>query len=155
MKKAIFSLLLFVGLGTLGIAEEGSSERTLTPTQLRTIQAGIDSAFRVPSGYVLTPDMMPALTRVRNNYEPQLRQQLTKMQFAETSAEKTEIAKSIQQIRAQIGYEAGPVFEAKRQEILRKQQEEMQKKLEAARKAMEQRKKKNQGKHNKNGKKHR
>ena len=147
MKNIALALLLAIGLGTFAIAQEdSSSEQTLTPQQQRVIDAGVASAFRVPNGYILTPDMMPALTQVRNKYEPQLRQQLAKMQFAEKSDERTAIAKSIQQIRAQIGYEAGPIFEAKRQEIIRKQQEEMRKRMEATRKAMQQRNKKGKGK---------
>ena len=127
-----------------------SAQDGLTAAQLRVVDNGIRSAFAIPSGYGVTPNIRSPLQQIYNTYEPTLRQKLIAIQTVTDPDHKKQLVQEITQIRSQIKSQAMPIFQAEKMRIYREMEAKRQKQLAEMRKKAQQRNKNKNKNKNKN-----
>lgn len=114
----------------------------LSAQQLRTVNNGVRSAFLIPQGYAVTPNIRAPLQKIYDTYEPPLRRKLIAMQTVTEPEQKKQLVQEITQIRQQVQYQAMAIFQAERARIYREMEAKRQKQLAEMRKKQQQQRKK-------------
>jgi hypothetical protein len=123
------AFLTWVGLGGAPVVAQKPAEKPAQSGDTSGQPAGtaaqtpakdpIASSFELPSGATPTEKQTEALRKLREKYEPMLREAFGKYQIAADEAEKVALAKQIQQLRQEIQQAIQSVFVPSIQDKLR------------------------------------